>query len=57
MKGDLKAQEKEIDKLMVKLQDFESLKADFADYEEKLNRLYNLGVIDNEGFPINGKDE
>ena len=57
MKGNLEVQEKEIDKLMVKLEDFDRLKADFSDYEDKLNRLYNLGLIDNEGFPIKDKDK
>ena len=57
MKENLEVQEKEIDKLMVKLEDFDRLKADFVDYEDKLNRLYNLGLIDNEGFPIKDKDK
>ena len=49
-------QEKEIDKIMAKLQNFETLYADFDDYEEKLNRLYKMGIIDTEGFPINKED-
>ena len=53
--GKSRSPRKEIDKLMVKLEDFDRLKADFADYEDKLNRLYNLGLIYNEGFPIKEK--
>ena len=49
-------QEKEIDKMMAKLQNFEALRADFDDYEEKLNRLYKMGIIGTEGFPINKED-
>ena len=49
-------QEKEIVKMMAKLQNFETLRADFDDYEEKLNRLYKMGIIDTEGFPINKED-
>ena len=49
-------QEKEIDKMMAKLQDFETLNAEMEDYEEKLNRLYKMGIIDSEGFPIQKED-
>ena len=49
-------QEKEIDKMMANLQNFEELHADFDYYEEKMKRLYKMGIIDTEEFPMNKED-
>ena len=53
----LQNEEKVIKELVEKLSNFESIKEDKDQYEEKLGRLYDIGLIDADGNPLVNKDD
>ena len=44
-----------IDSLNSKIKEFEAKQQDYDDYTEKMSRLYELGMIDEDGNPVNNE--
>lgn len=56
MRKPLQSQETVIDELSKMLAEFESQKKDLDSYAAKLSLLYNEGIIDEHGVPLNRED-
>ena len=55
MKEEMKQKEMQIEDLESRLRDFESQQEENDDNADKLNKLYQMGLIDNKGNPIDRK--
>ena len=51
----MKQKEMQIEDLESRLRDFESQQEENNDNADKLNKLYQMGLIDNKGNPIDRK--
>ena len=57
MKEKVKEKDKVIDELKDKIKQFEMMKLDYIESEEKLAKLYTHGIIDSLGDPIDPQNE